>query len=199
MHNSKPKRLDMTKRVHSDVKVLPESVRGFRCAITHVHGPTRHVYVDKSRTKSEVTESVKAIISKVQKLHNVNVVEFRSDGGGEHTSNELKEWLKMSGIEWTPNAAYASEQNGVAERAIRTIVQKVRTMLKQCGRPMGHWCYAIDVAVHLCNITHNSSIDNTPHIKRHDKMPDLSSLVVFGCMGVANVPEKQRKAMSSSA
>ena len=98
-------------------------------------------------------------------MHGVNVVEFRSDGGGEHTSTELKQWLKAN-ITWTPNTPCVSEQNAMSERCVRTIVTKVRCVLKQCGKPTGCWCYAIDVAVISHNVTWNSAVDR-PHSNKH--------------------------------
>ena len=54
---------------------------------------------------------------------------FRSDNGGEFTSNEFKELCRDSGIKRELATPYNPQQNGVAERKNRTIMEAKREML----------------------------------------------------------------------
>ena len=54
---------------------------------------------------------------------------FRSDNGGEFTSNEFKELYKKSGIKRELSTLYNPQQNGITERKNRTIMEAARAML----------------------------------------------------------------------
>lgn len=59
------------------------------------------------------------------------------DGSGEHVA--LDEYLEINGIERIPIPAYSSEQSGLDERANRTLVESVRSMLFHAGMPKAFW------------------------------------------------------------
>ena len=54
---------------------------------------------------------------------------LRTDGGGEYTSARFEEFLKCEGIRHEHTIPRTPEQNGVAERMNRTLVETVRSML----------------------------------------------------------------------
>ena len=54
---------------------------------------------------------------------------LRTDNGGEYTSTEFNEYLKREGIKHELSVPKNPEQNGVAERFNRTLIEAVRAML----------------------------------------------------------------------
>eukprot|EP00171_Calliarthron_tuberculosum_P005108 IDg5108t1 len=60
-----------------------------------------------------------------------NIKALRSDGGGEYTSTEFKDYLDKNGIAQQFTVAYTPQQNGVAERMNRTLKDLTRSMLVQ--------------------------------------------------------------------
>ena len=52
-----------------------------------------------------------------------------SDSGGEYLCDEFESNLNVSGTQHQFTAAYTQEQNGVAERLNRTLLNLVRSML----------------------------------------------------------------------
>nr|GEW34838.1 retrovirus-related Pol polyprotein from transposon TNT 1-94 [Tanacetum cinerariifolium] len=50
-------------------------------------------------------------------------------------------------------APYTPEQNGVAERKNRTVIEMARSMLKMKGMPDSFWAEAVAVVVHILNIS----------------------------------------------
>ncbi len=64
---------------------------------------------------------------------------LRSDNGGEYTSKELQVWLKERGVVTQHTTPHTPQQNGVAERYNRTLVEMFRTMMIEAGAPMGYW------------------------------------------------------------
>ena len=65
---------------------------------------------------------------------------FRPDGGGEYSSDDLKDWLKERGIKYDPSTARTPEQNGISERAIQTLMSRVKPMLKHANMSVTYWC-----------------------------------------------------------
>uniref|UniRef100_A0A2N9I9N7 CCHC-type domain-containing protein n=1 Tax=Fagus sylvatica TaxID=28930 RepID=A0A2N9I9N7_FAGSY len=74
------------------------------------------------------------------------------------------------------------EQNGVAERKHRHIVETGLTMLFHARLPKNLWIEAFMTAVYLINRLPSSTIAMaTPFFKLHGVNPDYNSLKVFGC------------------
>ena len=54
---------------------------------------------------------------------------LRTDNGTEYESNEFNDFCKEVGIKRKTKTAHTPEQNGVAERKNKTIVEAARAML----------------------------------------------------------------------
>ena len=61
---------------------------------------------------------------------------MRSDNGGQFTSSEFNECCKEAGIERELTIPYNSQQNGVAERNNRSIMEVVKAMIHDQDLPM---------------------------------------------------------------
>ena len=72
----------------------------------------------------------------IEKHTGKEIKTFRSDNGGEFTSNEFKELCKESGIKRDLSTPYNPQQNGIAERKNITIMEAVRAMLHDQDLPM---------------------------------------------------------------
>ncbi|GKE69578.1 retrovirus-related pol polyprotein from transposon TNT 1-94 [Tanacetum coccineum] len=71
-----------------------------------------------------------------------NVKVLRTDRGGEFVSKEFTAYCDEEGIKRELTAPYTPEQNGVAERKNRTVVEMARSMLKFKGLPDSFWAEA---------------------------------------------------------
>ncbi|KAI5353004.1 hypothetical protein L3X38_005896 [Prunus dulcis] len=86
------------------------------------------------------------------------VKKLRSDRGGEYTSNEFNKFCDEMGMERQLTVAYSPQQNGVAERKNRTIVEMAKCMMFEKGMPLEFWAETVNTAVcekgyRLYNIT----------------------------------------------
>ncbi|CAI7920644.1 unnamed protein product [Closterium sp. NIES-53] len=84
---------------------------------------------------------------------------------------------------------YAHPQQGIAEHTNRTLMTKVRVLLKQLKLPSTYWPYAMHHAVRVHNLLSTMPITGnlSPHVKWTGKKGDTSMLSVWGCM-VQNQP-----------
>ncbi|KAL2231405.1 UNVERIFIED_CONTAM: Retrovirus-related Pol polyprotein from transposon TNT 1-94 [Sesamum indicum] len=86
------------------------------------------------------------------------------------------------GIKRHKTNPYTPQQNGVAERMNRTLLEKVRCLLISSGLPKSFWGEAVLTAAHLINLSPSVPLfGKTPDFMWNGKLPDLSGLRVFGC------------------
>lgn len=104
-------------------------------------------------------------------------------------SNAWKEYCQTHGIIHEFTAPYSSAQNGLAERAIRTTMDDVRTLLKDSGLSHSFWAeaaaYSIDTRNLIPSRRHPGKIPLEVFTK---KRQDVSHLRVFGAKCWAKVP-----------
>ena len=72
-----------------------------------------------------------------------------TDNGGEYTSRDFQSYLKTEGIRHELTVPKNPEQNGVAERMNRTLLESVRAMLADAKLPQKFWAEALFIVVYL--------------------------------------------------
>ncbi len=117
--------------VHSDVcsPMKTTSLGGAKYFVTYIDDFSRKVRVYLLKSKGECLEKFKEFkaLVETQSKHKIKV--FRSDNGGEYVSKGFKCFFNAHGIEKQTSTPYRPQQNGMAERANRTLVEMVRIML----------------------------------------------------------------------
>ncbi len=78
---------------------------------------------------------------------------LRTDNGAEYTSKQFKDYCKDSKIKQEFTVPETPQQNGVAERFNRTLVEMGRSLLIQAKLPKRYWVRALSTAAHIRNIT----------------------------------------------
>lgn len=80
---------------------------------------------------------------------------LQSDNSGEWTSAAATTWQNNAIFQWQKTLAYNSEQNGKAERTIRTIKNMIMTMLQMHNLPQTLWPFTAEAAVFTKNVLLN--------------------------------------------
>jgi hypothetical protein len=123
---------------------------------------------------------------------------LRTDRRGEFMSHEFKTFCNEQGICRQLTQALIPEQNGVAERRNRTIVEQAHSMISRCKLPTYLWNEAINTANFLVNGSPTSANQGeTPERRYIMQKPDVSFLRVFGCFSYLHVPKKNRSKLES--
>ncbi|XP_010495867.1 PREDICTED: uncharacterized protein LOC104773016 [Camelina sativa] len=78
---------------------------------------------------------------------------LRSDNGGEYTSHKFKEHLAKHGILQQTSCPYTLQQNGVAERKNRHLMEVARSMMFHSHVTRRYWGDAVMTACYLINRT----------------------------------------------
>ena len=113
---------------------------------------------------------------------------FQADNGTEFVNNATTTFLTSRGIVLRCSCPYTSPQNGKAERMLRTINNTIRTLLIHAYMPPPYWAEALAAATYVLNRRPSSSVHHSiPYHLLHQKLPDYSSLRVFGCLCYPNL------------
>ena len=189
--------------VHSDVcgPMQTESLGKKKYYVTFIDDYSRCCAVYFMRNKSEVFEKFKEFEAEATAACGEKISVLRSDNGGEYTSCEFQDFLKLKGIHHQLSVPYSPQQNGVAERMNRTIVESARCMIKHAGLPNSYWAEAIATAVYIRNRVTTSALKmkTTPYERWYERKPDLKHLRVFGCIAYAHIPDEKRQKLDKKA
>jgi Reverse transcriptase (RNA-dependent DNA polymerase)/Pol polyprotein, beta-barrel domain/GAG-pre-integrase domain/gag-polypeptide of LTR copia-type len=124
---------------------------------------------------------------KAENLTGRKIRRLRTDRAFESAAWE--EYCRSHGIIHEFTAPYSSAQNGLAERAIRTTMDDVRTLIRDSNLGHSYWCeaaaYSIDTRNLIPSRRHPGCI---PVEAFSGKRQDISYLRVFGAKCWAKIP-----------
>ena len=143
---------------------------------------SRFTWVFFLKLKSETQQIFIDFATEQQRQHNVPILAIRSDNGSEFKNYTLNDWLSDEGIRHQYSAAYTPQQNGVAERKNRTLMDMARSMLAEFKSPFNFWAEAISTACHYSNRLYlRKGLNKTPYEIFKGKKPNVGYFKVFGC------------------
>ncbi|KAK2996779.1 hypothetical protein RJ639_025625 [Escallonia herrerae] len=128
----------------------------------------------------------------------------QSDNGGEYLSAELQQYLKAHGIIHQTTCSNTPQQNGVAERKNRHLLEVVRASLMEAHLPLSYWREALISAAYLINRVPSRTIDYQTSSQAFIEAivaPVLPNLPphVFGCVAFVHLHKHQRNKLSPRA
>ena len=102
--------------VHSNLKsFLVQSYQKFKYIITFYDDYTSHTWTMALHSKATAITAAKDFLEMVRVQHNVHVIGWMSDAGGEYKSNLFDRALLEKGIKIYQSAPWTPMQNGHAE------------------------------------------------------------------------------------
>lgn len=150
------------------------------------------------RAKSDVGSALKQIVTRTELQSKRPVKKIVTDNGSEYVNLALSSWLDERGIVHETSAQYTPEQNGRAERANRTIIEGIRTLLHSCKFTDDHmkqqsWAEAANTVVYTTNLLLSPrSKEKTRFELFTGKKPDVAHLRTFGQRAMVRIPDSQR-------
>lgn len=110
---------------------------------------------------------------------------IRSDNGREFVNKCFLSLLQEHGIVRQLTVPYSPQQNGVAERANRNLVEMARSLLIHSGMPESLCAEAVMTACCIRNRSPTASLVRiTPYEALSDKKPNVSHMRIFGSLTV---------------
>nr|GEY02359.1 hypothetical protein [Tanacetum cinerariifolium] len=103
------------------------------------------------RTKNETGSILRNFITEIKNLKDLKVKIIRCDNGGEFKNQEMNEFCTKKGIRKEFSNVRTPQQNGVAERRNKTLIEAARTMLADAKLPVTFWAKAVNTAYYVQN------------------------------------------------
>nr|GFA38485.1 putative ribonuclease H-like domain-containing protein [Tanacetum cinerariifolium] len=103
------------------------------------------------RSKDDTSDILKKFITEIENLKDYKVKIIRCDNGGEFRNKEMNDFCSQKGIKREFSNARTLQQNGVAERRNRTLIEAARTMLADAKLPVTFWAEAVNTACYVQN------------------------------------------------
>lgn len=181
--------------IHSDLcgPMSVPSLNGSLYFLTFRDDFTGYGFIRFLKKKSEVSSNIQQLIALFETETNERIVTLRSDNGGEYMSKELMQWIANKGIVHQTSTAKTPEQNGVAERYNRTILESAKSMLHSSTLGTQFWAEASAAAVYLHNRVSCKAMQTmTPYQGWHGRKPNVSHLHIFGCDAYYHIPKDER-------
>lgn len=188
--------------IHSDVcgPMETPSLGGARYFLTFIDDFTRKVYVYLIKSKSEVFQKFQEFKVLVENQLDLKVKTLRTDNGTEYLSNEFQAFLKKSGIVHQTSNVFTPQQNGLAERMNRTLLERARCMLLNAKLQKHYWAEAVSTAAYITNRCPTRALAFlTPEEMWSGKKPDITHMKIFGCEAMVHVPKEKAKKWDSKA
>ncbi|KAL4289778.1 hypothetical protein GQ457_14G021700 [Hibiscus cannabinus] len=170
------------------------TVHGHRFFLTIVDDHSRMTWVFLLRLKSDTVLVLKNFFSYIQTHFSATVKFIRSDNGTEFFNSACSEFFSSLGIVHQSSCPSTPQQNGVAERKHRHLLEVARALKFHSHIPVKFWGYCIQTACYLINRLPSSVLNwKTPFEILFKHAPNLSHLRVFGCLGYATNPNPRDK------
>ncbi|GJU47464.1 putative ribonuclease H-like domain-containing protein [Tanacetum coccineum] len=133
-------------------------------------------------SKDETSGILQTFIRQIENQLSHRVKIIRSDNGTEFKNRDMLEFCGNKGIKQEYSTARTPQQNGVAERMNRTLIEAARTMLADSLLPTTFWAEAVSTACYIFNRVRVTKPQNkTPYELLFGHKPIISYIRPFGC------------------
>ncbi|GJZ82444.1 ribonuclease H-like domain-containing protein [Tanacetum coccineum] len=107
---------------------------------------------------------------------------IRSDNETEFKNSVMNQFCEMKGIKREFSVARTPQQNGVAKRRNKTLIEAARTMLVDSKLPTTFWAEAVNTACYVLNrVLVIKPHNKTPYELIRGRTPMIDFMKPFGC------------------
>nr|GEY89637.1 hypothetical protein [Tanacetum cinerariifolium] len=134
-------------------------------------------------TKDETIPVLKTFMIVLENLLSLKVKIIRCDNGTEFKNSDLNQFCGLKGIKREFSVPRTPQQNGIAERKNRTLIEAARTLLADSLLPFPFWTKAVNTACYV----QNRVLVTKPHNKKpyellHGRLPSIGFMRPFSCL-----------------
>ncbi|GKC34302.1 putative ribonuclease H-like domain-containing protein, partial [Tanacetum coccineum] len=133
------------------------------CLVVTDDYSSRFTWVFFLTTKDETSEILKNFIKETENLMDKKVKIIRSDNGTKFKNKIMDDFYREKGIKREYSIAMTPQQNSVAERRNKTLIEAARTMLVDSKLPTTFWAEAVST---ICYVQNRVLV-----VKPHNKTP----------------------------
>ena len=131
---------------------------GYKYYLVFLDDYTHFYWSFPLRHKSDVHHHIVEFIAYANTRFNVTPWSFQADNGTKFVNHATTSFLSARGIQLRLSCPYTSQQNGKAERMLRTINNTIRTLLIHASMPPPYWAEALAAATFVLNRRPSTSV-----------------------------------------
>lgn len=179
-------------RVHTDIwgPYRVRSLGGNAYFVSLIDDFTRRSWLVCIKIRKDIYRKITEWQTATELQVGEKVAIYRCDNAKEYQKLERLIYEKGTRMEYT--TAYTPEQNGVAERFNRTIIQMARAMLIWSELPHSFWGEAACTANYIRNLLPSGQDDLSPSEQWHGHKPNVAYIRTFGCLVHVLIPSETR-------
>ncbi|XP_071693141.1 uncharacterized protein [Rutidosis leptorrhynchoides] len=157
-----------------------KSKEDFRYFLTVVNNFSRGVWTYLLKIKDTVFDHIESLYNLLFNQFNVKIKTIRTDNGTEFVNTKMKMFTRTKGIVHQTSCAYTPQQNEIAERKHRHLLNVARSLIFQGGIPLYLWSECILTATYLINRLPSSVLSGKcPYELIYGSCPNFSHLRLF--------------------
>jgi hypothetical protein len=181
--------------IHSDVcgPMTVASLSGYLYDVLFIDDHSQKTWIYFLKTRDGVLARFQEFRVQVENLTERRIKVLRSYNGGEYTSRDFNDFCIEAGIKREYTLPYNPQQNGVAKRKNRSIIEATKGMIHNQSLPMILWEKASMPTVYVQNMSLHQILKNmTPEEAFIVVKHKVGHLRKFGCLVYINVPKEKR-------
>nr|GEY19468.1 putative ribonuclease H-like domain-containing protein [Tanacetum cinerariifolium] len=133
-------------------------------------------------SKDETPSVLKTFIIGLENLLSLKVKIIKCDNGTEFKNADLNQFCGLKGIKREISVPRTPQQNGIAERKNRTLIEAARTLLADSLLSFLFWAEAVNTACYVPNrVLVTKPHNKTPYELLHGRLPSIGFMRTFGC------------------
>ena len=171
--------------VHSEIcgPMNVKACHGTSYFLTFIDDYSRFSYFYLISHRFVALDCFKRFVAEVENQKERNVKVFQTNRGREYLAKQFQELCEEKGIRRQLTIPSTPQQNGVAERRNRTLLEMVRPMMAQANLPISFWGDALLIAAYILNHVPSKLVPTTPYELWTGTKPNLENLQPWGCAG----------------
>jgi hypothetical protein len=163
-------------------------VSGYKYYLVILDDCSHYIWTFPLRLKSDTFSTLANFFAYAHTQFGTTIKSVQCDNSREFDNSLARTFFLSHGVTLRMSCPYTSQQNGKAERSIRTLNNILRSLLFHVSLPLVYWVEALHTATYLVNRLPTKTLaSSTPYYHLHSTQPSYEHLKVFGCACYPNM------------
>jgi len=193
--------------IHSDIwgpYNIP-NISGAKGFVTFINDCTRMTWVYLVKRKSDVSRILPNFTNMIRNQFRVSIKGFRTDNARDYFNQILSPYFEKEGIIHQSSCVNTPQQNGLAERKNRHLLETTRALLFQHQVPKNYWGEAVLTSTYLINripsrvIGFKSPLNYLSEFFSKNNFYFKIPPRIFGCVTYVHIHKHQRDKLDARA
>eukprot|EP00178_Gracilaria_changii_P023027 TRINITY_DN68_c0_g1_i13.p1 TRINITY_DN68_c0_g1~~TRINITY_DN68_c0_g1_i13.p1 ORF type:complete len:1094 (-),score=78.92 TRINITY_DN68_c0_g1_i13:769-4050(-) len=173
--------------------IKPTSTHGNNHLLLLICAASRYAIAHFVKHRKDIPTNIDRSLHHIQHRMRHPLHHFRTDNAKEYLSAHMQTIYDKYKVQHHTTTPHQPQENSIAERFNRTIMNSVRALLTTAQLGAEYWEDAAKDTIFKYNIMHHSAIDTSPYHMWHGSLPNLQRIFTFGQLGTVPVFSPKKK------